>query len=697
AEKTKYSVLVLGRTQAGKSTLIEHIKTYVDPSYSIDWSLIGNDIASKTETTLPFIVETDLPAYEVCHKDSGGIMNLDDITTRYKDEEDYRDTLDLRKGLIMRKKPGDLGMSPALFEFRFLDTPGFNDTKDQDFNHATKILDEMISSQHFNLILILVPNATALTQEYQVALEYYSDVLRGLHSRIILLHTKVEYALLHHSNADFHRKLEEKNATVFDILQRPFLKPCPIAMEEGDRRLHHYSSLTVDLVSNKRPVIQCLIRKTIREILKEAMAPPVVLDTSAENIKRMRKVILPYKASKELREKAKLLRILDEPHCDSPPVQTSEPLDSGKKVSVLLLGRTAAGMSTFVEFFKQYVDQQYEIDLSLVGNGYISTTPHPVRHVVKSSLPSYEVIDTNGTRIDIDNLAAENEDVYDYMDALKNRKVTMQPVSPDPGIPPPQDVEITILDTPGIENTEGKDFEQAPRIMEEIIKMQSLNLIIIVVNSQDHPSTTQQLAFDYYSKVIQTLQGHHSNVVFLYTNARYEENHPSKANHLTNMDLRHKAFSQLFRGGLRNGTKMRSFSEYSDSVELYPRYTIDLSIYHRSIPRCLMLNSLRDILQLAAANTPAVFDTSRENLDRVWNIPYPEGLNKDQRNKILGPMKALLGNNLTNGNGVNVAYSFNQTGGDGIEAGGQLIDPGEDDYLDYFGGTLEDFPESDCE
>ncbi|KAG0328280.1 hypothetical protein BG000_000552, partial [Podila horticola] len=697
-EKTKYSVLVLGRTQAGKSTLIEHIKSYVDPNYSIDWSLIGNDIVSKTETTLPFVVESDLPTYEVCYKDSGDIMDLNDITTRYKDEEDYRDTLDLRKGLIIRKKPGDMNMSPALFEFRFLDTPGFNDTKDQDFNHATKILDEMISSQHFNLILILVPNATALTQEYQVALEYYSDVLRGLHSRIILLHTKVEYALLHHSNANFHRKLEEKNASVFDILQRPFFKPCPIAMEEGDLRLHHYSSLTIDLVSNKRPVIQCLIRKTIREILKEAMAPPVVLDTSAENIKRMRKVILPYKASKELREKAKLLRILDDPHWrDSPPVQTSEPLDSRQKVSVLLLGRTAAGMSTFIEFFKQYVDQEYSIDRNLVGNGYISTTPHPIRHVVRSFLPSYEILDINGTRIEIDNLAAEHEDIYDYMDALKNRKVTMQSVSPDPGTPPPQDVEITFLDTPGIENTEGKDFEQAPRIMEEIIKMQSLNLIIIVVNSLDHPSTTQQLAFDYYSKIIQTLQGHQSNVVFLYTNAKYEENHPSKVKYLANMDLRHKAFSQLFRGGLRNGAKMRSIYEYNDSVELYPCYTVDLSIYHRPIPRCLMLNSLRDILQLAATNTPAVFDTSRENLDRVWNIPYPEGLNKGQRNKILGLVKAVLDNNPSDGDGVSVVGSDDKAGGYGVEAGGQLIDPEEDDYLEYFGGTLEEYPESDCD
>lgn len=313
---------------AGKSTLIEHIKSYADPDYAIDRSLLGNDLFSKTETTLPFVVESDLPAYEVFYKESGAIIDLDDLASRYSDEDDYRDMLGLRKGVAMRMKPEETGHPLALFEFRFLDTPGFNDTKHRDFNHATKILDEMISSQHFNLILILVPNATALTQEYQVALEYYSDVLRGLHSRIILLHTKVEYVNLHHANTDFHRRLENKNTSVFDILQRPMLKHCRLAAGEGDQPRHRYSSLTIDLVSNKRPVVQCLIRKTIREILKEAMAPPVVVDTSTENIQRMRNVILPYKASEELRERAKLRLPVVRPKQDPLPFQTIDPSPS---------------------------------------------------------------------------------------------------------------------------------------------------------------------------------------------------------------------------------------------------------------------------------------------------------------------------------------------------------------------------------
>ncbi|KAF9379131.1 hypothetical protein CPB97_009148 [Podila verticillata] len=612
-DKSKYSVLVLGRTMAGKSTLIEHIKSYADPNYTINRSLLGNDLFSKTETTLPFVVESDLPAYEVCHKESGATIGLDDLTTRYAAEEDYHDFLQLRKGLVMKMTPGEVTSRPALFEFRFLDTPGFNDTQNRDFNHATKILDEMISSQHFNLILILVPHAAPLTQDYQVALEYYSDVLRGLHSRIILLNTKVRYEDLHHSNTEFRRQLEEKNTSVFDILQRPMLKPCRIA-GEADHLLHRYSSLAIDLVSNKRPVIQCLIRNTIRAILREAMAPPVAVDTSIENIQRMRNVILPYKIAEDLRDKL-----------------------SSKKISILLLGKTQAGMTSFVEYVKKYADQQYAVDESLLGKGYKSKTAHPTRYEVASNLPTYEVLDANGERINIYKLAELYSDPDDYAEVINNRKVTMRVVPRDSSTPPSRDVEFTFLDTPGVENTDGKDLEQASEILDQMTKARYFNLILIVINTEEHPSQPHQLAFDYYSKVIQALQGHQFNVVFLYTHVRYGNVHPSNVEQQQNLVLRHKAFSHLFRGALRRSAKQ----SYSRNIKLYPYYHIDFLRTNRTIPRCMQQNTLRDILQLAAASPPSTLDTSTENMDRVWRIPSPQSLEKAQREEIVDRIASL--------------------------------------------------------
>ncbi|KAF9016680.1 hypothetical protein BGZ52_005668, partial [Haplosporangium bisporale] len=138
----------------------------------------------------------------------------------------------------MRMKPGNIDNPPALFKFRFLDTLGFNETKQRDFTHANNFLNEMIKSQRFKLTRILAPHVGALTQEYKEALEHSSDVLRGLHSSIILFHTKVEYLHLHHSSAVFHQNMEVKNDLVGDILQRPLLKP-KNGIVAGDNQVSH--------------------------------------------------------------------------------------------------------------------------------------------------------------------------------------------------------------------------------------------------------------------------------------------------------------------------------------------------------------------------------------------------------------------------------------------------------------------------
>lgn len=52
--KLKYSVLVLGKTQSGKSRLIQHIKNYADATHNIDLSNFGNDNESKKESAVQF-------------------------------------------------------------------------------------------------------------------------------------------------------------------------------------------------------------------------------------------------------------------------------------------------------------------------------------------------------------------------------------------------------------------------------------------------------------------------------------------------------------------------------------------------------------------------------------------------------------------------------------------------------------------
>ncbi|KAF9324076.1 hypothetical protein BG006_000884, partial [Podila minutissima] len=174
-EKSKFSVLVMGKTQAGKSTFIEHIKNYANPGYSIDKSLLGNGNLSKTESTRSFYVDSNLHAYEVFNRESGDVIDLDNLASK-SDEEGYREILFSReKNVGLRLAPHDPNGPSDMVEFRFLDTPGLNDTMDRDSSHAVNIISEMINTKSFNLIVIIVSYKNPITQEQQLALEYYAN------------------------------------------------------------------------------------------------------------------------------------------------------------------------------------------------------------------------------------------------------------------------------------------------------------------------------------------------------------------------------------------------------------------------------------------------------------------------------------------------------------------------------------------
>ncbi|KAG0013904.1 hypothetical protein BGZ82_001966, partial [Podila clonocystis] len=298
--------------------------------------------------------------------------------------------------------------------------------------------------------------------------------------------------------------------------------------------------------------------------------------------------------------------------------------ESSASSSVLVLGKTQAGKSTFIEFVKNYSNQQYAIDESRLGTRFRSKTRMPVQFVVKTDLRAYEVFDANGTRIDIGSLGDQYQDSDDYFDALNNRNTTLKSVPHDHASSlPPRDVEITFLDTPGVEDTNGRDFEHAKSIIDAMILMQSFNLIIIVISCEDTLSKTLQLALNYYSKVIHRFQGHHSNIVFLYTHVQYEKCHRSNVHHLDAMENRHKAFSQLFRcQGSYNPEDV-----YKAVVETYPMYNIDLDKSQRPITKCMRLMTLREILTRVVDSPPVALDTSASNMQQIQAITHPDELN----------------------------------------------------------------------
>ncbi|KAI9237847.1 MAG: hypothetical protein BYD32DRAFT_284076 [Podila humilis] len=599
----KYSVLILGSTQAGKSTLIEHIRSYNDPGYAIDKSLLGDGITSKTDTTTPFLIESNLPTYEAYWKDTGVALELNNFATQYQDEEDYRDAiLSHSDDVGMRLVPQDTTAPSVSMEFRLLDTPGFNGTEDRHSEHATSIVNEVISTRSFNLIVFVISAKVPLTEEKQLALEYFAYVLRGLHSRIVFLYTHVDYADTHHSNTTYHLDMLTRSKTISRIFRR----------HDGESvfdefNIKEYPCLNIDLTTRNRPIVQCMIRNTIREILTMATAPPAILDTSTSNIERIRTATYPTEVGQEQRKnlKATLQRKLAKP-----------------KYSVLIMGKTQAGKSTLIEHIKNYANRDYAIDWSLLGNGKLSETESTRPFYVESNLPAYEVYrkDT-GEVIDLDNLPSKFDDEEDYRDILfsRERDVGLRLAPQDPNNPS-DNIEFRLWDSLGLKNADENDSNDTAMIIDKLIHIQTFNLIIITESYKNLLTQEQQLALEYYANVF---KGLHSRIMFLHTHVAYTDMHPTNRTHHLNMRMKNKALSKLFR---------RYDNEVpfdGDNFEEYPSLTIDLVSKKRPVITCMIRNTIREILKMATR--PAVlFDTSIQHIERIRAIPYPTQFTNEQ-------------------------------------------------------------------
>ncbi|KAF9206595.1 hypothetical protein BGZ59_011601, partial [Podila verticillata] len=305
--KPRYSVLVLGKTQSGKSSFVQHIKKYADPAYIVDQSLLGIGNTSCTDSVQQIFVHSDLPAYEVLDIANGSTFNPQKLNSIIQCQDRY---IDLINGRETKYKLRMATQNPArprseFVEFRFLDTPGINDTQHRDDVFARNIIEEVIATRSFNLILITVSVKSALSMEYGFALEYYAKVLQGLHSNIVFLYTHVDYADCHHTNTHHHSSLVTRHNAFSSIFKDLRYLPKEKSVNGTDTEdLRHYRRFMIDFNTKRRPIIQCLIRNTLRDILQLAVtSSPVELDTSSSNIERIGAIVNPDKGNREYRDR----------------------------------------------------------------------------------------------------------------------------------------------------------------------------------------------------------------------------------------------------------------------------------------------------------------------------------------------------------------------------------------------------------
>jgi len=250
--------------------------------------------------------------------------------------------------------------------------------------------------------------------------------------------------------------------------------------------------------------------------------------------------------------------------------------------NVLLIGQSQSGKSTLLEAIKQYADPNYKYDSTRIGNGNVSLTTEVRIEEVVTCLPSYRIYETNRFgRQEIDVERYMEETTFDDFKALLNR----------------QDVEVMaeggatfsrfrIIDTPGLDDSEGRDIENLGKIFSAIQGLGNLHLVVITDRHGTTLSPGYQTALKTYSRLFSTM---HGLMTFVMTSIPYKQRHPGRKKNLgldTKLKERVDIISEIM------GRRFPSFKIDCNLVEFRPFHI------------CLVRNTLRDLLSTATIKTP---------------------------------------------------------------------------------------------
>ncbi|KAF9359677.1 hypothetical protein BGX26_011717 [Mortierella sp. AD094] len=299
-----YNILVLGETQSGKSTLVEGIKRYADPTYEIDERAIGDGTFSHTTKVRTSAVTTNMPSYyvfETSETFEGTVRKSQVDYGRFieMDKDDYEDAINRRKGYELTK--GESTSDQVERTFKLIDTPGLNDTNNFDEIHVGSIFKALEGIQNIHLVLITVSDV-ALSDGVKDAIRCYVDMLPKFKGILAFVHTRIRYKHLHPEDTRFAESIKEKKEALDNITKT---ENVPHFMIDCD-------------LGYVRPVQACITQNTIRSILSLATFNQPIRVTAMTMIKTAKMVHVDkfleekYNSLIEVRERAFAHKDLDQ-------------------------------------------------------------------------------------------------------------------------------------------------------------------------------------------------------------------------------------------------------------------------------------------------------------------------------------------------------------------------------------------------
>ncbi|KAF9957277.1 hypothetical protein BGZ65_002151 [Modicella reniformis] len=265
-----YNILLLGPSQAGKSTFLESVKLYADPTYVVKKQYIGLGNKSHTQFVREEVVTTSLPIYNLYEPDEDN-REFDIFRSIVgKARNGIRNLLNRDENLNLRAEKDPRSTT---IRFRFFDTPGLDDTNGNDIQNIAHILPILNQAKEFHLIIVVDRHQIPMLPSQTAAFRTYFELFEELKDLVTIVHTNVPH--IDQFLRTYDEKLSERLRFFNQIIG------------------HDVPSSRIDCDLNETgPVHVCLRQNVIREILKVAMikTPVVISKTHVCKLKMMTEV-----------------------------------------------------------------------------------------------------------------------------------------------------------------------------------------------------------------------------------------------------------------------------------------------------------------------------------------------------------------------------------------------------------------------
>ncbi|KAF9965210.1 hypothetical protein BGZ70_005229 [Mortierella alpina] len=220
-----YNIVLLGPTQSGKSTFVQSIRKYVDPTCSVDRTNID---CTSTPRIRVQQVQTDFPEYCLFTQPSKQVpkreIDLDKLTRKLTSKY----STSLYSSLFRRTSMENLGAgvvcqpmaaSPGpMSTLNIVDAPPLDGIRGEEVRHVANVLSNLRRLGPINLVLIMVSSTAPITVYNADSLRAFADICQDMGGLIAFVHTKARLQDL--SCSKWEEDMQGRKRTLETIFSR---------------------------------------------------------------------------------------------------------------------------------------------------------------------------------------------------------------------------------------------------------------------------------------------------------------------------------------------------------------------------------------------------------------------------------------------------------------------------------------------